>query len=98
LKKPCQVILYSDADYLVKGASLWVQGWQARGWQTKDGKPVANREEWEVLLEAARPHQVTWLLAQGDAVPEDLAAAGQLAGQTTQPEETENDAAREKDD
>lgn len=98
LKKPCQVILYSDADYLVKGASLWVQGWQARGWQTKDGKPVANREEWEVLLEAARPHQVTWLLAQGDAVPEDLAAAGQLASQTTQPKETENDAAREKDD
>jgi ribonuclease HI len=81
LKRPCRVILYSDADYLVKGASLWVQNWQARGWQTRDGKPVANREEWETLLEAARPHQVTWLLAQGDAVPQDLAWAASLAAQ-----------------
>jgi ribonuclease HI len=85
LKKPCRVTLYSDADYLVKGASLWVQGWQARGWQTRDGKPVANREEWTALLEAARPHQVTWLLAQGDAVPADLALAAQVAAQAAQP-------------
>jgi ribonuclease HI len=81
LKRPCRVILYSDADYLVKGASLWVQNWQARGWQTRDGKPVANREEWGALLEAARPHQVAWLLAQGDAVPQDLAWAASLAAQ-----------------
>ena len=50
LTKPCNVTLYSDADYLIKGASIWVQGWQARGWQTKDGKPVANRSEWEALI------------------------------------------------
>jgi ribonuclease HI len=85
LKKPCRVTLYSDADYLVKGASLWVQGWQARGWQTRDGKPVANREEWTALLVAARPHQVIWLLAQGDAVPADLALAAQVAAQAAQP-------------
>ncbi len=86
LKKPCRVTLYSDADYLVKGASLWVQGWQARGWQTRDGKPVANREEWTALLEAARPHQVTWLLAaQADAMPADLALAGKLAARAAQP-------------
>ena len=87
LKRPCRAILYSDADYLVKGASLWVQNWQVRGWQTRDGKPVSNREEWEALLEAARPHQATWLLAQGDAVPEDLAWAAKLAAQAAQPAE-----------
>ncbi len=92
LKRPCRVVLYSDADYLVKGASLWVQNWQARGWQTRDGRPVANREEWGALLEAARPHQVTWLLAQGDAVPQDLAWAASLAAQAAQPEGTERDA------
>jgi len=79
LTNPCRVTLYSDADYLVKGASLWVKGWQARGWQTRDDKPVANRAEWESLLEAARPHHVTWLLARGDGVPADLAWAGELA-------------------
>jgi len=49
------------------------------GWQIKDGKPVANRSEWAVLLEAVRPYQVTWLLAQVDAVPADLALAVQAA-------------------
>lgn len=83
LKKPCRVVLYSDAKYLVEGASSWVRGWQARGWQTRDGKPVANRAEWESLLEAARPHQVSWLLAQGDTAPADLERAGQLAGEAT---------------
>ena len=81
LTKPCNVTLYSDADYLIKGASTWVQGWQARGWQTKDGKPVANRAAWEALIEATRPHHVTWLLAQGDAIPGDMSLAGELASQ-----------------
>jgi len=84
LTRPCRVVLYSDADYLIKGASLWVQGWQARGWQTKDGKPVANRAEWQALIEAARPHHVTWLPVQGDATPDDLSRAGELASETVE--------------
>ncbi|MBN1956031.1 MAG: ribonuclease HI [Anaerolineae bacterium] len=79
LNRPCQVTVYSDAQYLIKGASSWLKNWQSRGWQTRDGKPIANREEWEALLAAARPHRVNWLLAQGDAIPADLAWAGELA-------------------
>ncbi len=81
LTKPCRATLYSDAKYLIHGASRWVKGWQTRGWRTKDGKPVANQAAWESLLEAARPHHVTWLLAQGDAVPADLPWAGELAAE-----------------
>ncbi len=83
LTRPCRVILHSDANYLIHGASRWVKGWQARDWQTRDGTPVANRAEWEALLEAARPHRVTWLLAQGDDVSADLEWAGELAAQAT---------------
>ena len=79
LTKPCRVTVCSDAKYLIDGASRWVRGWQARGWQTRDGKPVANRAAWEGLLEAARLHHVTWLLAQGDDVLADLAWVGELA-------------------
>ena len=81
LTNPCRVTLYSDADYLIKGASLWASAWQARGWTTKEGKPVSNREHWEALLAAARPHHVTWSPAHACATPEDLIQAGELAGQ-----------------
>lgn len=84
LTKPCHVVLYSDADYLIRGASRWVKSWQARGWQTREGQPVANQTEWEALLEAARPHRVTWLLAQRDAIPADLDWAGKLAAEAAE--------------
>ena len=79
LTQPCQVTLYSDAKYLIDGASQWVKGWQARGWRTREDQPVANRAEWEALIEAARPHRVTWTLVQADDAPADLATAGELA-------------------
>lgn len=81
LTRPCRVFLYSNADYLIKGAAQWIKGWQARNWRTRDGKPRANRAEWEALLEAAKPHQVTWLSARGDLAPDDLAQAEVLAAE-----------------
>jgi ribonuclease HI len=89
MSRPCQVTLYSDAKYLIQGGSSWVRGWQARGWQTRDGKPVANQDEWKALLEAARLHQVTWRLVQGDDAPEDLARAGDLASEASSQEKGE---------
>lgn len=81
LTRPCRVFLYSDADYLIKGATQWIKGWQVRNWRTREGKPVANRAEWEALLEAAERHQVTWLSARGDLAPDDLAQAEALAAE-----------------
>jgi len=81
LTRPCRVFLYSNADYLIRGATQWIKGWQARNWRTRDGKPVANRVEWEALIEAVEPHQITWLSARGDLAPDDLAQAGTLAAE-----------------
>ena len=78
LTRPCSVLVLSDADYLIRGASQWIKGWLARNWRTKDGKPVANRSEWDALLAAMRPHRVRWQLAQASDYPL-LEKAGQLA-------------------
>jgi len=75
LTRPCKVTVYSDAEYLVKGASQWIKGWQARGWQTKDGKPVANRAEWEALLDAVARHHVTWQIVTEENLPSDMERA-----------------------
>ncbi len=78
LTRPCSVIVYSDADYLIRGASQWIKGWLARGWETRGGKPVANRHEWESLLDAMKPHQVSWQQSSTDEMA-DLAEAARLA-------------------
>lgn len=89
LTRPCRVALFSDADYLIKGASMWIKGWQARGWRTREGKSVGNRAEWEALLVAAQPHYVTWQRVRGDDTPADLSWAGELAAQASRPDEAE---------
>lgn len=56
-----KVAVYSGSDYLRLGASRWIHGWRKRGWTTKTGKPVANRELWERLQRAeARLAGVRW--------------------------------------
>ncbi len=32
LKRPCQVRLTTDSQYLVKGMTEWLDGWRRKGW------------------------------------------------------------------
>ncbi len=59
-----RVSFTSDSQYLVKGMSEWVEGWEARGWRKKDG-PILNLELWQELVEEARRHSVTWHWVRG---------------------------------
>lgn len=67
LKRPMQVRVVSDSQYVIKGMREWVSGWKRRGWKTASGEPVKNRELWEALVEAAGPHQITWEWVKGHA-------------------------------
>jgi ribonuclease HI len=65
LKRPVQVQLYTDSQYVKKGLQEWLPQWKARGWRTADKKPVKNKDLWEILeLEAAR-HQIEWHWVKG---------------------------------
>lgn len=55
-----KVSVYSMSDYLRNGASMWIKGWKNRGWQTKDGGPVKNRDEWMELDSQMRRLEVSW--------------------------------------
>ena len=59
----------------------WTPGWQQRGWVTSTNKPVKNRAQWQALLQAARPHHVTWQVVHGTDIPPDLAEAKRITAQ-----------------
>jgi ribonuclease HI len=52
--KPAAIEVVSDSTYVVRCfTDRWWQGWQRRGWKNTQGKPVANQDLWEPLLELA---------------------------------------------
>ena len=38
-----------DSQYVKNGITSWITNWKKKGWKTADGKPVKNRELWEIL-------------------------------------------------
>lgn len=68
LKRPCQVDLWSDSQYVVKAfEEHWIDKWQKNGWKTAGKKAVKNIDLWKKLLELMSPHQVTFHWVKGHA-------------------------------
>lgn len=79
LKRPVRVHIYTVSDYLENGATSWVPAWKARGWKTRDDKPVSHRDLWQRLDTLCKKHRVEWHVVDGKNPPEDLEYAKQLA-------------------
>jgi len=72
LKRPCQVTLVTDSQYVMQGIQSWMANWKKKGWKTSTGKPVANQDLWEALDAALSVHQVRWEWVRGhDGHPEN---------------------------
>ncbi len=68
LKKPCDVEIYSDSALIVNAFnSGWIDGWQRRNWKKADKSPVENQDLWLEMLEAMKPHNVSWFKVKGHA-------------------------------
>ena len=67
LKRPCDVDLHTDSQYLRQGITSWIQGWKRNGWRTGDKKPVKNTDLWQRLEAAVGRHTVHWHWVRGHA-------------------------------
>ena len=65
LKRPSQMIVHTDSEYVRRGITEWMRAWKARDWRTADRKPVKNRDLWELLDAAAARHEVDWRWVKG---------------------------------
>ena len=60
-----KIILNADSEYVVKGMTLWIQGWLAKNWRTAAKKPVLNQDLWQELLKAAEGKEIKWNVVLG---------------------------------
>jgi ribonuclease HI len=96
LDGPLDVV--SDSTYVVNCfRDKWWQNWFARGWRNSAGKPVANRDLWEPLIDLYRSRgdvSLRWVKGHGTDPMNDLvdrlavrAAAEQLTDSGSVPPE-----------
>jgi ribonuclease HI len=65
LKRPCDVTIYSDSQYVTKGLVEWLPNWLANGWKSSNRKPVKNRELWEAVAAQMQRHTVKTVWVPG---------------------------------
>jgi len=80
LKEASTVTLYTDSTYLQKGITEWMPGWLRKNWRGSNG-PVLNVDLWKELLDAEKPHEVTWKWVKGHSANRFNARADALVHQ-----------------
>lgn len=65
LKRPCQVELYTDSQYLRQGMTSWLLGWKTKGWKNSKKEAVKNADLWQQLDELATKHMINWHWVKG---------------------------------
>lgn len=61
LKRPCQVELITDSQYVAKGIKEWMPNWKRQGWKRKEQgklKPLINEDLWRRVDELLSIHRV----------------------------------------
>ena len=65
LPSPAKVTVTTDSQYVIKGATEWMQNWIRNGWKTAAKKPVKNRLHWEAINSLTNKYSVKWKWIRG---------------------------------
>ena len=79
LKRPSQVTVTTDSQYVRQGITQWIEGWKRNQWRTSAKKPVKNQDLWQLLDELTSRHKVTWEWVKGHSGHPDNEHADALA-------------------
>lgn len=65
LKRPLDVSIYTDSQYVQKGMTQWIHTWKANHWKTAQKDPVKNADLWQTLDTFCQKHRVSWHWVRG---------------------------------
>lgn len=57
--------VHTDSEYVMKGITEWIKGWQMRGWRTAAKKPVLNQDLWQRLVLVTDGKDISWKYVAG---------------------------------
>ena len=76
IPEPCEVVVYTDSQYVVNGMTQWRHGWVRKNW-----KDVKNVELWKTLIAQADRHRATFRWVRGHAGHDGNERADALANE-----------------
>jgi len=79
LKRPSDVKLHTDSQYVRKGITEWITNWKRNNWRTAAKKPVKNADLWQQLDSLQATHKIEWIWVKGHAGIEGNEKADALA-------------------
>lgn len=65
LKRPSQVDMHIDSQYVRDGITKYINNWKKNGWRTASREPVKNQDLWQRLDAARGRHTVRWHWVKG---------------------------------
>ena len=81
LKCHCKVSLYTDSTYVKNGIQSWLKNWRKKNWRNSQGKPVKNKDLWQILDQLTQNHDVEWYWVKGHSGNVGNEKADELARQ-----------------
>jgi ribonuclease HI len=66
------LVIATDSEYVVNGATTWLRTWLRNGWKIKSGASVKNKDLWEALLTEFEEHHRRGLIIKFWRIPREL--------------------------
>jgi len=81
LKKPMQVKLITDSQYVKQGITNWITKWKCNNWKNNKKKSIKNIDLWMELDSIVQYHKITWYWVKGHNNCENNIFADKLANE-----------------
>lgn len=62
-----EIVLYTDSEYVKKGATEWAYSWASNNWRTKANTPVLNKDLWQKIIDLMNDLDVEMKVIAGHA-------------------------------
>ena len=60
LRDKSSIELFTDSEYVRKGASEWIYNWKKNNWKNSNKKTVLNKDLWMQVDQLSQKHEIKW--------------------------------------